>query len=193
MLPPGGTLLQIQHYPRYKKRVPCEFGHGEGQHLGMALNVSEGGLFVSSRFTPRVGSRVMLDLSPRVGPAATGVPARVVWKRTVHRSAHAMADGGIGLEVIAGCEAYDRFIHDLIPVLASPVERVGSGSPPEVALPCFRVRAALHGTPRTRWVEVAAASEDEAGTQALCSLGEGWRVLGGAPRGPQGGSDASSS
>ncbi len=182
--------MQIQHHPRYKKRIPCEFNHDDGRQLGMALNVSEGGLFVSSRFTPRVGSRVVLDLSPRVGPTATGIPARVVWKRTVHRSAHSMADGGIGLEVIAGCEVYERLLRHLVP--ASATLRASAASvAPVPRLPSFLVRAALQGTPRTRCVEVAAASEQEAGAVALCSLGDGWSVLAVTRVGPEAGSDDS--
>ena len=70
--------MQVQHQLRYRKRVPVEFEDADGHHLGMVLNVSEGGLFVSSRVTPKVGSRVVLSFSPRDGSVAAGVAARVV-------------------------------------------------------------------------------------------------------------------
>ena len=76
--------MQTQSHVRFKKRVPCEFRDDSGNHIGMALNVSERGLFVSSRTTPQVGSRVVLDLTSQSGPSAIGIAARVVWKRKVH-------------------------------------------------------------------------------------------------------------
>lgn len=172
--------MLVQHHPRYKKRVPCEFDDADGHHLGMVLNLSQGGLFVSSRVTPRVGSRVVLDFSPREGPAATGVPARVVWKRKVHRSAVALGDGGIGLEIEGAWEVYDHFLKGLVPTLAasSAVAQVcDEARAPSTSLPSFLVRAALRGTPRTRAVEIAAKSAQQAGTAALDSLGEGWQLL----------------
>lgn len=170
----------MQNQVRFKKRVPCAFRDENGQHVGMALNVSQRGLFVSSRVTPQVGSRVLLDFSLQSGPSATGIAARVVWKRRVHRSARAMSDGGIGLEVEDGLEAYAHLLRVLVPEMAETLAAAESASPTPFdasSLPAFRVRVALSGTPRTRFVDAHGADESAAAAVALAGLGEGWRVL----------------
>lgn len=172
--------MQIQHQLRYRKRVPIEFEDGDGRHLGIVLNVSKGGLFLSSRVTPRVGSRVVLNFSPGDRSVAAGIPARVVWRRKVHRSARMLADGGIGLEIEGASEAYQHFIRALVPGLAASPESVDSadgGRAPDAPPSRYRVRATVEGTPRTRTVEIAAASEAQAGARALASLGDDWQVL----------------
>jgi hypothetical protein len=170
--------------------VPVEFDDGDGHHLGMVLNVSRGGLFVSSRVTPRVGTRVVLNFHGRDGSVASGIPARVVWKRIVHRSANVLADGGIGLEIEGASEVYEHFIRGLVPGLVAPAEpaiaevedvggadvEVGAGSPDGPSSP-YRVRASLAGTPRTRSLEIDAASEEQAAVLALEALGDGWQVI----------------
>jgi Tfp pilus assembly protein PilZ len=70
----------------------------------MVLNVSQSGMFVCSRATPKVGSKILLHFAPDSGPRSTNVTARVVWKRKVHRSAVAIRDAGIGLEVEGDCD-----------------------------------------------------------------------------------------
>jgi len=173
--------VQIQHQLRYRKRVPVEFDDGDGHHLGIVLNVSKGGLFVSSRVTPRVGSRVVLNFSPGDESVAAGIPARVVWKRKVHRAAHVLADGGIGLEIEGVSEAYEQFIRGLVPGLADPPEptlAAAGDAAPDTPLSRYLVRATVEGTPRTRTLEIVAADEEQAGARVLASLGDGWQIVG---------------
>jgi Tfp pilus assembly protein PilZ len=172
--------VQTQHQLRYRKRVPVEFDDGDRHHLGIVLNVSKGGLFVSSRVTPRVGSRVVLNFSPGDRSVAAGIPARVVWKRKVHRSAHSLADGGIGLEIEGVSEAYEQFIRALVPGLAGspePTLEAAGDRTPDTTLSRYRVRATVEGTPRTRTLEIIAANEEQAGSRVLASLGDGWQVV----------------
>lgn len=184
--------MQVQHHPRYKKRIPCEFDDDQGHHLGMVLNVSQGGLFVSSRSTPSVGSKVVLHLSLGKGPRSDGVPARVVWKRKVHRSASVLSDGGIGLEILemdgAGA-GFERLLQELVPGLAkeqasaevrtedSCEKAMIATSDPNPELRLFCVRAALVGTPRTRSLQISAADDADACARALDGLGLGWEIL----------------
>lgn len=172
--------MQTQSHVRFKKRVPCEFRDDDGHHIGMALNVSERGLFISSRTTPQVGARITLDLSSQNGPSAMGIAARVVWKRKVHREVNSLSDGGIGLEIEEGLETYAQFLRALVPEIgdvlaASEAPEQEAVAEPE--LPEFHVRVAHCGTPRTRFVTVRAASETDAATKAVESLGEGWQML----------------
>lgn len=190
--------MHIQHHPRYKKRVPCEFHDDKGRHVGMVLNMSQTGLFVSSRATPPVGSRVTLKLAARMGSEAQDVPARVVWKRKVHGSTHAEGNGGIGLEIVGLSDRYDRFIQNLIPEIGEEgvATQAGNTSFAERAtaaaavqsptaaravqaaalLPKFRVRAALIGTPRTKVLELCVADAAEACERATIQLGGDWEV-----------------
>ena len=182
--------MQIQHQLRYRKRVPVEFDDGDGHHVGMVLNVSKGGLFVSSRATPRVGTRIVLNFSGQTGALADGIPARVVWKRKVHRSANAVADGGIGLEIEGAKEVFQDFVQGLVPGLAAPspdesasvrAEESASVRAEEAGVPApsmrFLVRAGVSGTPRTRTIEIGAESEEQARVRALESLGDPWQLL----------------
>jgi hypothetical protein len=132
---------------------------------------------------------------------ASGIPARVVWKRIVHRSANVLADGGIGLEIEGASEVYEHFIQGLVPGLIAPTEPAAAGSQakvmadevdaasPDLRSSRYRVRASLAGTPRTRTLEIDAQSEDQARVQALETLGEEWQVLQVAPTEPSPGSD----
>ena len=172
--------MQTQHQLRYRKRVPVEFDDGDGHHIGMVLNLSKGGLFVSSRVTPRVGTRVVLNFSGQKGSGTDGIPARVVWKRKVHRSANVLADGGIGLEIEGASEAYQDFIQGIVPGLAAasePAAAEAAGTVIETTSTRFLVRAALVGTPRTRSFEIDAGSDEQARVRALETLGADWQIL----------------
>jgi hypothetical protein len=187
--------VETQHQLRYRKRVPVQFEDGDGHHLGMVLNVSRGGLFVSSRVTPRVGTRVVLKFHGRDGSVASGIPARVVWKRIVHRSANVLADGGIGLEIEGAREVYEQFIRGLVPGLAASseaeaeleardeakVDAKDGAASPDGSSSRYRVRASMAGTPRTRTLEIDAASEQQARVLALDALGDAWQILQVAP------------
>lgn len=175
--------MQPQHYPRFKKRVPCEFDDGEGHHeRGIVLNLSRNGLFIRSSISPRVGAHVKLDLS--LGSSLESIPlqARVVWKRRVHRSAASVVDGGIGLELETDSAEYQQFVRALE---SRGQDTVLRHAQPE-ALPetsvrqsttRFSVRLALFGTPRTRCVKVSAATSERAGELALGQAGAGWKLL----------------
>lgn len=169
--------MQVQHHIRYRKRVPVEFEDKDGHHVGTVLNVSEGGVFVSSRARPPVGSQVVLNFLPHDGQNAAGIAARVVWKRQVHRAAQTLGEAGIGLEIES--EAYQHFVKGLVPALAGPsASSQWANEPlPEGPSASFLVRAAVPGTPRTRTVEIDAASEALAGDRVLTNLGDEWRVL----------------
>jgi hypothetical protein len=184
------VTMQAQHHPRYKKRIPCAFKDDMGNHIGMVLNVSQRGLFVSSRVTPQVGSRVVLHLSPGSGPLSTELAARVVWKRKVHRSAQIMGEGGIGLEIEGPNEGYDLLMRDLAAAMSpqSAASATATATTPKEGgveepidcgstMPSFRVRLALEGSPRTRSLQIFAADRQTACAEALDGLGEGWQVL----------------
>lgn len=175
--------MQVQHHIRYRKRVPVEFEDKDGHHVGTVLNVSEGGVFVSSRARPPVGSQLVLNFLPHDGQNAAGIAARVVWKRQVHRATQTLGEAGIGLEIESASasesEAYQHFVKSLVPALADPsASSQGANEPlPEVPPASFLVRAAVPGTPRTRTFEIDAASEALAGDRVLTNLGDEWRVL----------------
>ena len=164
-IPAVENAVQTQLHPRFRKRVPCAFVEQGVAHRGMVLNLSKRGLFVGTRVTPRVGSRVWLELSPTSGPGARGIPVRVVWKRVVHRAAaSALQDRGIGLEVEGEWAAYERFFDGQVPAIETP--------------PTHAVRLLLRGTPRTRVIDVRAESAAQAAERALDSLSdEEWQVL----------------
>ena len=112
--------MQTQAFPRFKKRVPCRFDVDETNHRGFVLNLSHGGLFVSSRVTPQIGSRVNLHLSPAGADEAIPLDALVVWKRKVHPDMANIRDPGIGLEIVESNDAYERLVADAAAALGAP-------------------------------------------------------------------------
>lgn len=167
--------MQTQIHPRYKKRIPCEFNVGERHHIGVVLNVSQGGLFISSRVAPSIGSRVELDLEPDAKDDAIPVRARVVWKKKVHRSLNKMGEGGIGLVIEESSPAYERWVV-LISGAAVSAAKVEATEPIARDF-CFQVRLALVGTPRTRSLTVKAPEEESARVRAVETCGVDWSIL----------------
>jgi Tfp pilus assembly protein PilZ len=171
--PAGGPRVQVQHFPRYKKRFSCQFDDGEGQQFrGIVLNVSRSGLFVRSRVAPKIGARLNLDVALFDQAPSIPLRARVVWKRKVHRSAASLEDGGIGLELETDSPEYERYLSSLEGVEIPP-EKSSS-----TAASCsYSVRLAFAGTPRTRCMKLEASSPEEAQKIALERDAEGWEVL----------------
>ncbi len=167
--------MQAQVHPRFKKRVPCEFTVGQDNHIGVVLNVSEGGLFVSSRALPAVGSRVQIDLEPETREAAIPLRARVVWKKKVHRSLNKTGEGGIGLVIEEPSPDYERWVKRLWGTPIRDLDLPPSKSTVEEYR--YQVRLALAGSPRTRSLQVEASDEAGARARALGVTGDGWSIL----------------
>jgi Tfp pilus assembly protein PilZ len=167
--------MQTQAFPRYKKRVPCRFDLDATKHRGFVLNLSQGGLFVSSRVDAKVGARVQLHLSPTGDGNSIPVSARVVWNRKRHTGMARLSDPGIGLEILDSDDAYLRLVDE---VSNSPAaERIsarGARARPDRPAAGPEAEPAPTGT---RFVEVLAADEVAARAGALDEVGEGWEVL----------------
>jgi len=183
--------VQTQAFPRFKKRVPCRFDIDETNHRGFVLNLSHGGLFVSSRVIPQVGSRLSLHLSPTGADEAIPLDALVVWKRKVHPDMANIRDPGVGLEIVESNDAYERLVADAATALGAQTIPAGRPSArfrqanrqtdpvpePAPAGRSFKVRVARVGGPRTRYVEVMAMDDAAARACALDEVGEGWEVM----------------
>lgn len=163
--------MHVAGDPRFKKRVPCRLKVTDSAQSGMVLNVSRGGLFVQSGIGVSPGDAVHLDL--KVGALALPVDARVVWRRVVAPHLRSLSAGGIGLHIQYADDAYFGFVAGL--AVGTPAE--ADERAPQGALPSFRVRLRLRGSPRTRVLMVTAADEAEAHQRALDLAGCDWLVL----------------
>ena len=167
--------MQLQIHPRFDKRVHCQFQIEDVKHQGMVLNLSQGGLFVSSRAMPEVGDSVAISLTPEAaGVEMLSLETRVVWKQKVNHSRVHLRKGGLGLELARPSFAYQKFMTRVAGLedLDSPVIRAQALIERE-----YRVRLSLAGTPRTRSLVVAASDREIARIRAIEKCGEDWTIL----------------
>jgi hypothetical protein len=98
----------------------------------------------------------------------------------------AVAHGGVGVRILNAPEAYYNFMKVLgigakdgeLEAESSSAEAshkdAAAGAGPQQR---YRVRAKQTQGPRSRILDVAASSEEDARNRALTELGEGWQVL----------------
>ena len=165
----------MQIHPRFEKRMQCQFQVEDVKHQGLILNLSQGGLFVSSRAMPEVGDSVALLLTPESASAMKiSLETRVVWMQKVNHSMIHLRKGGLGLELARPSHAYQKFMATVAghEDMDSPVSRAEPGIERE-----YRVRLSLVGTPRTRSLVVAASDREIARLRAIEKCGEDWTIL----------------
>lgn len=152
---------------RVRRRVPCEIRHEGGRQSGIVIDMSRTGLFVQSG-TP-LPPKILIELEFAVGSKGECVLLRAHVARRVavpHQLATTLK-GGIGLSIVEAPAAYYEAIEG----------GVGVGKFPPPKRPRFRVRVKQSDGPRSRVVEVDAATPDEARSRALSSLPGQWEAL----------------
>lgn len=158
---------------RYRKRLPCNLGFGGHQYPGLVLNLSRGGLFVQTSLGARPGSDVDVVLTPLNADAPIELQARVVWKRVVPQRLRNLQQGGVGLVIAGAPSQYEGLISDM-------ESSYGGRSSTTVSLPAiqtYRARLSLQGTPRTRWLDLHAESNEDALSQLYDEFSQGWVLL----------------
>jgi Tfp pilus assembly protein PilZ len=166
--------------------MPCNVTFEGQQHSGLVIDVSPGGLFIQTSAKAKPGDQLDLNLSLPGEARKLPLQVEVVRKVVVPPRLLAVAHGGVGVRILNAPEAYYKFMETL---------GIGSGTaefkpesrgaetskktPVAGAQPqqSYRVRVKQTEGPRSRILDVAASSEEDARSQALAELGEGWRVL----------------
>ncbi len=175
--------MQPAAQPRFRKRIPCRVRIDGKRHAGMVLNLSHGGLFVQTSAGARPGAQLEVELDLGAAPVALG--AQVVWRRVVASHLRTVSHGGIGVRIQRAPEPFYDFVMGLRnassgPLAAARVEAPAAGAAARgepAPASRYRVRVQQQGGPRSRWLELAAASEADARRQALAEVGAGWDVL----------------
>ena len=89
-------------YRRYQFRLPVpvteDRGDAEGQLLGFAKNISAGGLFISAKDPPAVGSVFKLKFKLPGGETTVACQGEVVWRR--ERDPYSAYDSGMGVRFV---------------------------------------------------------------------------------------------
>jgi Tfp pilus assembly protein PilZ len=176
--------------PRFKKRIPCQIAASGRAASGVVLNVSRGGLFVQTAAGVEPGDAVEVELSLSASRPSIPLAARVVWTRSVAPHLRTVSRGGVGLRIASAPESYYALLAEVAgepglarggvagPTGAAPAAPEAVPEPrPEPASPSYRVRLKQDGSPRTRWLVVRGAGEDDARRAALTQTGVGWSVL----------------
>ena len=169
---------------RVKVRFPCDLAFGRERASGMVLDLSAGGLSVSSDRHAQQGESVFVCLHPK-GRASIDVEALVWDLRTARSRGKGKASARLGLVL---SEAPDEFLDLLKSKRPAPVAK-----PRQPAEPCspepanevepppaerrFRARVKQSDTTRTRVILVFAASAEDAAEKALAEVGTGWGLL----------------
>jgi PilZ domain len=180
-------------FERKKRRMPCDVIYEGQHHNGLVLDVSPGGMYIQTSANASIGDRLDVVVGLPGEPHDTRMQVEVARRFVVPARLITVAHGGIGVRILGAPEAYYRFMESL-GVGADPGkftskkgkasreskarEKAQAAKPPQ---PRFRVRVKQRKGPRSRVLELAADSEEEAASDALVQLGEGWTVIGVAP------------
>jgi Tfp pilus assembly protein PilZ len=173
-------------FERKKRRMPCNVSFEGQQHSGLVIDVSPGGLFIQTSAKAQPGDRLDLKLSLPGEAHKLPLQVEVVRKVVVHPRLIAVAHGGVGVRILNAPEAYYNFMETLgIGADTGEFQAESSGttaSKEDAAagarvLQSYRVRVKQIQGPRSRILEVAAGSEEDARNQALAELSESWQVL----------------
>ena len=164
---------------RLKVRFPCDLTFGRERVSGMVLDLSAGGLSVSSDRRAQQGEVVFARLHPK-GRSSIDVEALVWNVRTVRSRDTGMISARLGLVL---SEAPDEFL-DLLkskrpPPVAKPrqPDEPANGVEPPPAERRFRVRVKQSDSKRTRVILVFAESVGDAAEKGLAEVGAGWDLL----------------
>jgi hypothetical protein len=186
--------------PRYRCRLRCTLRHGRQSDDALVLDVSLSGLLVQTSFVLGQGDDVALEIAD--GPVRLHALA---WHSRGQRRAAKptffvgmmLSDVGPDYEAlvarIAGNQPARRTAAAPRAPAAGPTPETGPASVPSAASPLpiskhppplpttraswWRLRIKQVDGPRTRVVTLAAPSKEQAISQSLAELGEGWEVL----------------
>ena len=173
-------------FERKKRRMPCDLMFEGQQHSGLVLDVSPGGLFIQTSAKAKPGDRLDLKLSLPGESQKLPLQVEVVRKVVVPPRLLAIAHGGVGVRILNAPEAYYTFMGSLgigsnsfeskenSRSDSASGEGAGAGAKPGES---YRVRVKQTQGPRSRVLDVSAGDEEDARSQALAELGEGWEVL----------------
>jgi hypothetical protein len=169
--------MKQQRAERVKQRLTCELVIADRCHPGIVLDISETGLFVQTSAAPPPGERVGVILRPS-GGAEIDVEASVARRYSVPRRLVSVARGGVGLRIESAPEGYLQLVRTAMRAEEAPARTAPTTASPEPTDgSAYRVRAKQTSGPRSRSVEVNAASEEEAKQMASAELGEDWEIL----------------
>ena len=160
---------------RHKRRLACEVVSEGRPQAAIVLDLSETGLFVQTGTRLPPGSEVEVRLRVDGVPAPISLRARVARNKQVPVQLTSVARGGVGLRIIDAPREYFATIAALdgVPLDARSPEV----APPAPAQLRFRVRVKQCDGPRSRSVEIDAASPDQARTRVLAQVGPGWEAV----------------
>ncbi|MGI5864408.1 MAG: PilZ domain-containing protein [Myxococcales bacterium] len=104
----------MRRSPRFTKRLVVRFATGDGawQRSGCTLDLSDGGLFLNSRFLLPQGARVLGSLEL---PGGSHIELRAVvsWQRPTPKAINDTARGGMGLRLVWAEPAYFELLSSI--------------------------------------------------------------------------------
>ncbi len=157
-------------------RLHCRIAMGREFVRSRIIDVSEGGLCLIS--PKRLEPKQALDLSIDV-PGTGQSKVRVeIWHV---RRAGTKASGGkfwmAGAILIDADQGYERLLRAAGVAPTPPPESAFESTLDSIEPKVYRIRCKATGGPRTRVLTLAADSEEEARSLAVCDLGDAWTVL----------------
>jgi hypothetical protein len=169
--------MERRKFERQKQRLTCELVIGDRRHTGIVLDVSPTGLFVQTSASPPPGERLRVRLR-RPGGGDVEVVASIARRYVVPSRLASVARGGIGLRIESGCDEYLELVHSALRTEEEPTPEPRASAPPQSSqCSAYRVRAKQTSGPRSRSLQVSAASEGEARRVASAQLDESWEIL----------------
>ncbi len=104
----------MRRSPRFPQRLVVRFSAGDGAWLrsGCTLDLSDGGLFLNSRFLLPEGTRVSGSVE-LPGGSRIEVGAVVSWSRPTPKAINDPARGGMGLKLVWAERAYFELLSSI--------------------------------------------------------------------------------
>ncbi len=168
-------MSQDRAAKRHRWRLACEVVCEGRSQRAIVLDMSETGIFVQTGTRLPPGAEVEVRVLLTDGAEPMSLRAKVARNKKVPSQLTSVARGGVGLKILDAPAAYYQTIASLAGTDTPP--QPSATIAPQSAGTRFRVRVKQTDGPRSRNVEIAANSRDEALTLALAQVGAGWEAV----------------
>ncbi len=98
----------VARYPRYPKRVTVRFGEEAVTCVGVVENISLAGMFITSNRTYAPGTKLLIDLP--LGATICRIEGLVRWARKAPAHLMRVAPSGMGIEIVAAPDEYQKML-----------------------------------------------------------------------------------
>ncbi len=98
--------MERRNERRIKRRITCEFFHGEHAYKGFVLDLDELGLFLRTNAVIRTGEEIDIHLAASAGGPAMSLRAEITRRRAVPTALSTLIHPGLGVRILEAPREY---------------------------------------------------------------------------------------